>query len=460
MTPDKTPSTLKPKVGRRASRLRVGAWLVGAAVLGVLAAYGAAVLFGGITSDRHAALSQPVTANLIARGAYLAEAGDCAACHSAPGGRAMAGGLPVASPIGVIYSTNITPDVKTGIGGERYGDFERAVRRGLNRSGQTLYPAMPYPSFSRVTDADMEALYAYFMYGVAPVSNPNKPEQIAWPLSLRWPLTYWRWMFAPPVRAFAPTPGENPIIARGAYLVEGLGHCGACHTPRAATLQEEALTPDSPLYLSGSHFNGWFAPSLRGEPVSGLGRWSRADIATFLGSGRTDKYTAFGEMGVVVQHSTQFITPADLTAVAAFLGTQRARSGDQAMAPLQSASAKLVASAVFHSGAQAFSDNCAICHADTGTGVTGGFPALASNPVVNADDPSSVIHIVLAGGGVVPTGGADSGLVMPPFADSLSDQDIASLLTYVRASWGNHAAPVTADMVKAVRQTIAKAPPE
>jgi len=431
------------------------AWVIEAllviGVLGAASLYLIALALGGLDGDKRAQLPEPVTPALIARGAYLAQAGDCAACHTAPGGAAMAGGLAVVSPIGVIYATNITPDVKTGIGADTYGDFERAVRRGISRSGQTLYPAMPYPSFSRITDQDTQALYAYFMHGVAPVSSPNKPEQIAWPLSLRWPLVYWRWVFAPPVRAFAPSPGENPVVARGAYLVEGLGHCGACHTPRAVTLQERALTAQaSGLYLSGSHFNGWFAPSLRGEPASGLGRWTGADIAGFLGSGRTEKYTAFGEMGVVIQHSTQFVTPSDRAAIAAFLGTLKPGAGAAVMPPTAMAAEVSQARA----GAQIYADNCAACHQDTGAGIAAGYPALAGNPVVNAQDPSSVIHIVLAGGGVVQTAGADNPLIMPPFASSLTDQNVADVATYLRSAWANRAASVTAAQVKAVRETI------
>jgi len=453
------PPSAEPQPAKRVrlrTRVAQGGGLLLILGVGVLAiAFLVAALFGGIGGDRSAGLKVPVTPALVARGAYLAQAGDCAACHTPPGGHDMAGGLAVVSPIGVIYSTNITPDVKTGIGGESYGDFERAVRRGLLRSGQTLYPAMPYPSFSRVTDDDMAALYAYFMHGVAPVSNANKPEQIAWPLSLRWPLTYWRWMFAPPVRAFTPAAGQNRLVARGAYLVEGLGHCGACHTPRAFSLQEVALSPrDGDHYLSGSHFNGWFAPNLRSEAVTGLGRWTGGDIATFLGSGRTDKYTAFGEMGVVIQHSTQFVSKSDLVAVAAFLRTLHAAPDNGSATPGLSTSAKLVSDASIRSGLQLYGDNCSVCHQDSGLGAVAGFPALDGNPVVNAEDPSSVIHIVLAGGSVVQTADDTSALVMPPFGDSLNDQSVADLVTYLRASWGNHASEVTAAEVAAVRQAL------
>ncbi len=424
--------------------LRWAAATAAAGVVALICAYLVVVLFGGRGGDRAAAAPLPVTPQRVARGAYLAKVGDCTACHTAPGGAPFAGGLAIASPIGVIFSTNITPDRQTGIGGYAYGDFERAVRRGLLRSGRTMYPAMPYPSYSRISDGDLAALYAYFMHGVAPVSSRNRAEQVAWPLSMRWPLTYWRWFFAPPVRAFAPRAGENPIVARGAYLVEGLGHCGACHTPRALTLQEVALTDgDGPRFLAGSQFNGWFAPSLRGEAVAGLGQWAGADIEEFLATGRTGKFTAFGEMGDVVLHSTQFMTPADRAAIASFLHT------------LPPARAERASSA----GSQAYLDNCSACHQENGAGLPAGYPALAANPVVDTDDPTSLIHVVLAGDATVSTGATPSKLIMPPFGASLSDSDIADLLTYVRSSWGNHAPAVSAAQVKALLGAIGQAEP-
>lgn len=411
-----------------------------------------ALVLGGRGGDRASRLAVLVTPELIARGAYLAHVGDCTACHTAPGGASFAGGLAIQSPIGVIFSANITPDPKTGIGRYTYGDFERAVRRGILRSGQTEYPAMPYPSFSRITDGDMAALYAYFMYGVAPISSENKIEQIAWPLSMRWPLVYWRWLFAPQVRSFAPGVGENPTIARGAYLVEGLGHCGACHTPRALTMQEEALTPlGGTKFLAGSQFNGWLAPSLRGHGNSGLGKWVGANIEEFLKLGRTAKYAAFGEMGDVVLHSTQFMTNADRAAIASFLKTLSAELGEQADAAI---AVKPSTAGVVRAGEQIYRDNCAACHQVAGTGLLSSFPALAGNPIVNTVDATSLIHIVLAGDAEVHTHGGPPPLVMPSFGADLSDSDIANLLTYVRSSWGNHGFAVSSAQVKALRAAI------
>ena len=169
---------------------------------------------------------------LVRQGEYLARAGDCVACHTAKGGKPFAGGLPMETPIGTVYSNNITPDA-SGIGQYSFADFDRAVRQGIAKDGSTLYPAMPYPSYARVSDDDMQALYAYFMQGVEPVAQPNKPTDIPWPLSMRWPLSIWRGLFAPEVKAWQAPVGADPVVSRGAYLVEGLGHCGACHTPRS-----------------------------------------------------------------------------------------------------------------------------------------------------------------------------------------------------------------------------------
>lgn len=198
--------------------------------------------------------------DLVKQGEYLARAGDCVACHTAKGGKPFAGGLPMETPIGVIYSTNITPD-KTGLGDYSFEDFDKAVRHGVAKNGSTLYPAMPYPSYARVSDSDMQALYAYFMKGVEPVAQENKDSDIPWPLSMRWPLAAWRWMFAPAVEEHPAQAAADPVVSRGAYLVEGLGHCGACHTPRALTMQEKALSAtDGNAFLSGSApLEGWIA---------------------------------------------------------------------------------------------------------------------------------------------------------------------------------------------------------
>ncbi|QXI36555.1 cytochrome c [Pseudomonas xantholysinigenes] len=410
-----------------------------------------AMLGLGASSLLHAA--ENVDPALLKQGEYLARAGDCVACHTAKGGKPFAGGLPMETPIGTLYSTNITPDA-TGIGNYRYEDFERAVRQGIGKDGSTLYPAMPYPSYARVSDQDMQALYAYFMHGVQPVAQANKDSDIPWPLSMRWPLAFWRGLFAPEVKAFDAA-GRDPVVARGAYLVEGLGHCGACHTPRAITMQEKALEAgDGEAFLAGSApLEGWIAKSLRGDHKDGLGSWNEAQIVTFLKTGRNERTAVFGGMSDVVEHSMQYMSDADLTAIARYLKTLPAvNPGDQ---PFQADPA--VAKALWQgddgkTGAALYVDNCGACHRTDGQGYARVFPALAGNPVVQGQDPTSLIHIVLEGATLPATATAPSTFSMPGFGWRLSDQQVADVVNFIRSSWGNQAPAVDAGQVKALRK--------
>ncbi|PYY86318.1 cytochrome c [Pseudomonas sp. TKO26] len=390
---------------------------------------------------------------LVQQGEYLARAGDCVACHTAKDGKPFAGGLPMETPIGVIYSTNITPD-KTGIGDYSFEDFDQAVRHGVAKGGSTLYPAMPFPSYARVSDADMRALYAYFMQGVAPVARDNQDSDIPWPLSMRWPLAIWRWMFAPSVETSTVAAGSDPVISRGAYLVEGLGHCGACHTPRALTMQEKALSAsDGSAFLAGSApLEGWIAKNLRGDHQDGLGSWSEEQLVQFLKTGRSDRSAVFGGMSDVVVHSMQYMSEADLTAIARYLKSLPA--GDPNNPPQQYD--KQVAQALWKGddskpGAAVYIDNCAACHRTDGHGYTRVFPALAGNPVLQSADATSLIHIVLKGGTLPATHSAPSTFSMPPFAWRLSDQEVADVVNFIRSSWGNQASPVTPGNVAALR---------
>ena len=392
--------------------------------------------------------------DLVKQGEYLARTGDCVACHTAKGGKPFAGGLPMETPIGVIYSTNITPD-KTGLGDYSFEDFDKAVRHGVAKSGSTLYPAMPYPSYARVSDSDMQALYAYFMKGVEPVAQENKASDIPWPLSMRWPLSAWRWMFAPEVAEPQPTAQADPVISRGAYLVEGLGHCGACHTPRALTMQEKALsTTDGSAFLSGSApLEGWIAKNLRGDHKDGLGGWSEEQLVQFLKTGRSDRSAVFGGMSDVVVHSMQYMSENDLTAIARYLKSLPAV--DPKDQPHQYD--KQVADALWKGddsrrGAAVYIDNCAACHRTDGHGYTRVFPALAGNPVLQTADATSLINIVLNGGTLPATHTAPSTFTMPAFAWRLSDQEVADVVSFIRGSWGNKGEPVKAGDVADLRQ--------
>ncbi|KHL75957.1 alcohol dehydrogenase [Pseudomonas putida] len=400
-----------------------------------------------------AAQADEATDALVKKGEYLARAGDCVACHTAKGGKPFAGGLPMETPIGTVYSTNITPDA-TGIGQYSFEDFDLAVRKGVAKDGSTLYPAMPYPSYARVKDEDMRALYAYFMQGVQPVAQPNKATDIPWPLSMRWPLAIWRGVFAPEVKAWQAPAGADPVVSRGAYLVEGLGHCGACHTPRALTMQEEALSPaDGKQFLAGSApLEGWIAKNLRGDHKDGLGSWSEEQLVQFLKTGRSDRSAVFGGMSDVVEHSMQHLSDADLTAIARYLKTLPASDPHDQPHVYD----KHVAQALWNGddskpGAAVYIDNCAACHRTDGQGYTRVFPALAGNPVVQTADATSLIHVVLDGGTVPATHTAPSNLTMPAFGWRLSDQEVAEVVNFIRTSWGNQGSAVSASDVKAIR---------
>ncbi|MDR0807225.1 MAG: cytochrome c [Enterobacteriaceae bacterium] len=417
----------------------------------------AAALTTGLTASAFAA--EQINYNdvkLIKQGEYLARAGDCVACHTASGGQLFAGGLPIASPIGTIFSTNITPDKQTGIGDFTFTDFDNAVRHGIGKNS-TLYPAMPYPSYARVTDADMQALYAYFMHGVQPVNQANKPTDIPWPLSMRWPLAFWRWAFAPQVKAFEAAKGQDAVVARGAYLVEGLGHCGSCHSPRGFGLQEKALTSeDGQLYLSGgAPMDGWLPKNLRGDQHDGLGSWTEQQLVQFLSTGRTAHTAVFGGMRDVVVDSMQYMTDEDLTAIARYLKALPAKNADQTAFKYDDT----VSKALFNGddsavGASVYIDSCAACHRTDGKGYAEVFPALAGNPVLASDDATSLIHIVLKGGILPSTINAATSYTMPPFDTRLTDQQVADVVNFIRNSWGNKASPVTEKEVAKVRKEV------
>lgn len=384
----------------------------------------------------------------------LVAAGDCVACHTGPGGKPFTGGLPMSSPIGTIYSTNITPDKETGIGDYRYEDFAKALREGVAKDGHYLYPAMPYTSFAKINDADMHLLYSYFMTQVAPVKQANRDSDIPWPLSIRWPLAIWNMMFQDSER-YKPDPTQSEAWNRGAYLVQGLAHCGTCHTPRGIGFQEKASTGREEAFLTGGTLEGWHAPDLTGNVKSGLGRWSVAEIEQFLKTGQTAHSAAFGSMIDVIEHSTQHLSPADLDAIAVYLKSLPS-SQPTAKAPEENGAtaAALIKGDLSLPGAREYVDNCSACHSLSGKGYANTFPALALNPAVLSDDPSSLISITLRGSQMAVTKDRVTGLTMPGFAWRMDDEQVARVLTFIRSSWGNDAPKVSADKVKAIRKDI------
>jgi mono/diheme cytochrome c family protein len=433
-------------------------------VLLVIGAAGIAVALAtvGISwiSDHSAGQSEVVgpalTQALIARGAYLAKLGDCAACHSIPSQPPFSGGLRMKIPIGAIYSTNITPDEEHGIGRYNLSDFDRALRFGVAR-GHTLYPAMPFTSYRNTKPEDVVALYAFFKLGVKPAATANRSSVIPFPLSMRWPLTYWRWIFAPTPAPFRASTRMDPDQARGAYFVEGLGHCGECHTPRAITMQVKASTPaDGSVYLSGAVIENYFAPSLRNDGPGSLGEWSTSDLAQFLQTGANDRGIAFGSMSEVIVHSTQYMTHEDALATAEYLKTL-GNPSDVPQAPFvydESEHLALKNGNASEPGALLYLDNCAACHRPDGLGYERVFPRLAGNDIVQAQNSLSVVAIVLEGSRTPRTGAAPARFTMPSFAWRLSDQEVADVVNFVRSSWGNQASAASVDDVGRTRRSL------
>ena len=395
-----------------------------------------------ITAAIALALSGTATAasspELIAKGEYLARAGDCVVCHTGPGEKPFAGGLKMATPLGEVYTTNITPDKDTGIGSYTFADFEQAMRQGIAKDGHHLYPAMPYPSYAKVSEDDLKALYAFFMESVPAASRKNAPSEIPRPLNWRWPLAVWNTVFTDKI-GYTPDPAHDEAWNRGAYLVQGLGHCGSCHTPRGIFFQEKALNENRGLYLAGGNLDNWFASSLRAEPDSGLGNWSVAEIAEFLKTGHNSRATAFGTMVDAINNSTQYLTDTDLTAIATYLKSLPANAHPN------------VAVADGSAGEKLYNQQCATCHLADGKGHAPYIAPLVGNPVVHDTDPTSLVNIVLNGSARVVVAGMPDAYCMPQFRVLMKDEEVAQVVNYIRSSWGNRAAAITGDQVAKIR---------
>jgi mono/diheme cytochrome c family protein len=408
---------------------------------------GLILLCAGGTSRDDESISPPES-----NGEYLARAADCVACHSIPGGKAFAGGLKMGTPLGAIYSTNITPDPETGIGRYSLADFDRAVRQGIAKDGHRLYPAMPYPSYVKLTDADVAALYDFFMKQVPPVRQANLKSEIPALLSFRWPLAIWNVFFAPS-GSYVAKPDHDAAWNRGAYLVQGPGHCGACHTPRGIGLQETSLDESGSNYLAGAELDAWYAPSLRGNMRIGLGAWSKEDIAEFLKHGHNRVGTAFGSMIDVISNSTSYLSNGDIDAMANFLKSLPATSTQQPVAYNNATTEALRNGSTTQPGGAVYTGVCVSCHGFDAKGFAPYMPTLAGNPVVLDDNPSSLINVALNGSNPLVVKGAPDAYRMPQFRQQLSDQDIADVVTLIRNGWGNRAPAVTAAQVAKLRKT-------
>nr|WP_314480889.1 cytochrome c [uncultured Pseudomonas sp.] len=398
-------------------------------------------------TDEH--LRTPDDPALISRGEYVARLGDCVACHSLPDRPPMAGGLEMATPLGTIHATNITPDRETGIGAYTLADFDRAVRKGVAPGGRRLYPAMPYPSYAKLSDDDVRALYAFFMRSVQPVRQTNAASDIPWPLNMRWPIALWNGLFAP-TSPYADKDDKDALWNRGAYIVQGPGHCGSCHTPRGLAFNEKAFDESGEPYLAGALLDGWYAPSLRDDHNTGLGRWNEADVVQFLKSGRNRHAVVFGSMTEAFNNSTQFMTDEDLAAIAHYLKSlpgDENRDGKPWQYQAEPALAQLD-----RPGVRTYIARCASCHGMDGKGQGEWMPPLAGATSLLAKEAASAINLTLNGSQRVVAAGKPDAYRMPAMRAQLSDEETAAVLTLIRTAWGNHGGAVDAAAVAKLRE--------
>ncbi|KNZ30887.1 MAG: alcohol dehydrogenase [Methylibium sp. NZG] len=385
-------------------------------------------LGGGPPAAASATATQAAT---IERGRYLALAGSCAGCHTAPGGPAFAGGVGIPTPFGVVFAGNLTPDGATGLGAWTAGNFWRAMHNGRSRDGRLLYPAFPYTHFTQVTRDDSDALFSY-LRSLRAVAQANRAHELAFPYRTQAALAVWRALYFRP-GVFNPDANRDADWNRGAYLVRGLGHCSACHAPR----DRLGGLDDTPELQGGLIPQlKWFAPAL-GPTDAGP---TPADLRTrwfaLLKTGQTTHASASGPMAEVVFNSTQHLRDADLRAVARFLAELPPRPAP----PQRPIDAPAPVAAQLVAGQAIYKDRCAHCHADDGRGTAGAYPPLAGNATVLMEPPANLVRIVLEGGFEPATAGNPRPHGMPPFAQDLSNADLAALLTHVRTAWGNRAA--------------------
>ncbi len=375
----------------------------------------------------------------VERGRYLAAVGDCVACHTVPGGARYAGGRPLQTPFGTVLSANLTPDEETGIGRYTPDTFYRALHEGIDREGRHLYPAFPYNYYTKVSRTDSDALFAYFR-SLPPVKHAVDRNQLSFPFNIRGLMAVWNWMFLD-AGTYRADPAKPAAWNRGAYLVEGLGHCQACHTPMnrlGNARQDEAFR--------GGRFGDWFAPDITPNRRTGIGGWDRDALLEFLREGRNVHSAASAEMGEVVAFSTSQMTEGDLAAVVDYLRSLPA-SSDLTVKPPDVG--------VMQQGQAIWQDSCSACHRMDGQGVPRFFPPIRGDANVQQHDPTTVLHFILAGTRRVPTAKAPTPLGMPAYAWKLGDDQVAAVATYLRNSWGNTAPAVSTADVADLRKKLA-----
>ncbi len=375
-------------------------------------------------------------ATQVERGRYLAQLGNCSGCHTNTGDAPYAGGRPLPTPFGTVYSSNLTPDATHGLGQWSAAHFWRAMHHGRARDGRLLNPVFPYASYTHVTREDSDALYAY-LRSLPAVAQANRPHALRFPYDSQLALGVWRALYfraADPQQAAQPEPSRGAEWNRGAYLARGLGHCIECHSPRNAL---GAVTGSLELAGGAIPSQGWYAPSLAAPDEAGVAQWKREDVVQLLRTGQAPGATVTGPMAEVVHGSTQHWREEDLQALARFLQELPA-APPRARAPSTPSPA-----AVLALGGKVYEQQCAQCHGDAGQGAVGAYPALAGNRAVTMDAVDNLVSIVRKGGFAPSTAGNPRPFGMPPYAQVLSDQEIAAVLTFIRQSWGQQASAVT-----------------
>ena len=392
-------------------------------------------------------------------GEYAAILGDCVACHTAPGGEPFAGGLKLATPLGDIVATNITPS-EAGIGNYTLEQFDAAVRRGVRADGKRLYPAMPYTAYAKVSDEDIAAMYEWFMNEVPPSDYQPPATELPFPFSVRLSLAVWNFMFLDD-EPFTPDPSQTEQWNRGAYLTQGLTHCGTCHTPRNLLMAEQQSR-----FLAGGAVGPWEAPDITSNPRTGIGEWSIEELVEYMKTGNTPRSQAAGPMAEVVDHSLRYATEADLEAIAVYLQTVPASAGvqpERAVHEWGEAGNNLAAIRGERlpgdprdwTGAQLYDAYCAACHRASGQGTADGvMPALFNNTATGREYTNNLALVILNG---IHWVGEGHDMHMPGFAHELTDLQIATLSNHVLEMYGNPDARVTIEQVAALRGGTAQA---
>lgn len=419
------------------------AWLVwgaGATLLILLAATALVALnrLDELPLPEREAAAAPASPGLIAQGEYLVRVGNCMSCHTQPGGPAFAGGRAIATPFGSVYAPNLTPDDATGLGRWSAAEFWRAMHNGRSRDGRLLYPAFPYPSYTYITRADSDAIYA-FLRSLSPVPLQSPPHVLRFPFNTQWALAGWRALFFRP-GAFVQQSTQSAEWNRGAYLVQGLGHCAACHTPRNAL---GALRTDAQFHGGLIPAQNWYAPALNSGREAAVTAWPVEDVVALLKTGVSLQAGVSGPMAEVVFRSLQYLSDADLRAMAVYLRSLPPQ--DKPEPPVAKPAADLM-----ERGQDIYRQQCAECHGEQGEGRRGAFPALAGNRAVTLADTTNLVRVLLQGGYQPATAGNPRPHGMPPFAQSLRDEEMAAVLSYIRNAWGNVAPRVdTIDVYRA-----------